>query len=195
MSNISAAYKTQIMANQQRPVTIYAVLDLDCWYNREADGAGQSYDDHDYENNIMFALNHKLHHKIEKIMEKNNKKKRKSKVVNVTIVGAVDKTGAVYLSVLLERVLCLLNAISEPNSNKKTVVRFKDFVLLDKNKHGKALRPRAGHLLASDSPPSDVSGHVVFLTSRPYIRALLKDRRSWWGDTAGRLTFVSKLIR
>lgn len=181
------------MANQQRPVTIYAVLDLDCWYNTEADDIGQSDNDDDYENNIMFALTHKLRSKIGKIMEKNNKKKRKSKLVNVTVVGAADKTDAGYLSVMLERVLCLLNVISEPKYNKKTVVRFKDFVLLNKNKYGKVLRPRKGHLRASDSPPSDVSGHVVFLSSRPYIRALLKDRRSWWGDTVGRLTSVSKL--
>lgn len=180
------------MANQQRPVTVYAVLDLDCWYNTKADGAGQS-DDDDYENNIIFALTHKLHHKVDKIMEKNNKKKRKRKVVNVTVVGAVDKTDAGRLSVLLERVLCLLNAIFEPKYNKKTVARFKGFVLLNKNRHGKVLRPRTGHLLASDSPPPDVSGHLVFLTSRPCIRALLNDRHSWWGDTVGRLTSVSKL--
>lgn len=181
------------MANQQRPVIIYAVLDLDCWNNTEADGAGQLHDGNACENNIMFALTRKLPRKIDKIMEKNNKRKRKRKVVNVTVVGAADKSDAGRLSVLLERVLCLLNGISEPNRNKKTVVRFKDFVILDKNRHGKALRPRTGHLLASDSPPSDVSGHVVFLTCRPYIRALFKDRRSWWGDTVGRLTSVSKL--
>lgn len=178
------------MSNQQRPVTIYAVVDLDCRYNTKEDGEGQS---DDYEKNILFALTHKLYHKIDKIIEKNKKMKRKCKVVYVTVVGAADKTNAGCLSVLLERVLCLLNAISEPRYNWKTVVKFKDFVLLNKNRHGKALRPRAGHLLASNSPPSDVSGHVVFLTSRPYIRALLKDRRSWWGGTVGRLTSVSRL--
>lgn len=183
------------MANQQRPVTIYAVLDLDYRYNTEPDGARQSDDDDDdYENNIIYALTYKLQRKIDEIVEKNNEKKRKRKVVNVTVVGAADKSDASCISVLLERVLCLLNAISEPiYNNKKTVVRFKDFVLLNKNKYGKVLRPRTGHLLASDSPPSDVSGHLVFLTSRPYTRALLKDKRSWWGSTAGRLTSVSKL--
>lgn len=156
-----------------RMKTIYAVLDLDYWYNTETGD----------EDNIMFALNHKLRCKINKI------KDRKRKLFSVTVVGVVDKATADSFSVLLERVLCLLNAISEP----KTRVRFKDFVLLDKNRHGKALRPRTGLLLASDSPPSDVSGKVIFLTRRPCIRALLKSRHSWWGNTVGRLKSVSKL--
>ena len=140
-----------------RAQTIYAVLDL------------ESHE----ENNIMFALHHKL---------RNRLKDKKHKLFIVTVVGVIDKADAGSLSVLLERVLCLLNAFSEPR------VRFKEFVLLDKNRHGKALRPRTGHLLASDSPPSDVAGKVIFLTRRPCIRALLKNKRSWWGNTIGRLT-------
>ena len=177
----------QIMANQQRPITIYAVVDFDCWSNTEENGAGQLVHD---ENKIVFSLIYKLRRKIDKIMKKNNQKKRKWTIVNVTVVGATDKTGADHISTLLERLLPLLNVFSEPN--KKFVVKFKGFVLLDKNRHGKVLRPRTENL-ASDSPPSDVSGHIVFLTSRPYIRELLKDRRSWWGDTVGCLTSVSKL--
>lgn len=175
------------MVNQQRPLTIYAVVDLDCWSNaEEEDGTGQLHD----ENKIVFALIYKLRSKIDKIIKKNSQKNRKWKIVNVTVVGATDKNGADHISIRLERLLPLLNVFFE--LNKTSMVRFKGFVLLDKNRHGKVLRPRTEYL-ASDSPPSDVSGHIVFLTSRPYIRELLKDRRSWWGDTVGCLTSVSKL--
>ena len=175
------------MANQQRPITIYAVVDLDCWSSTEEDDrVGQLYD----ENKIIFALNNKLRSKIDKIMKKSYQEKIEGGIVNVTVVGATDKTGADHISTLLERLLPLLNVFSLPNN--KPVVRFKGFVLLDKKRHGKVLRPRTEYL-ASDLPPSDVSGHIVFLTSRLYIRKLLKNRRSWWGNTAGCLTSVSKL--
>ena len=155
------------------PITIYAVLDLD---NTET--YGQTHNEHI----IMSVMTDKLCRKIDKIM----KKERKCKGVKVTVVGAANETNARYLSVFLERVLCMMNSIF-----KQPKVEFKNFVLLDNN--GKALRPRTGCLLASDSPPSDVFGRFIFLTSRPYVRALLKKRCSWWGGTVGRLTSVSKL--
>ena len=147
----------------QRPVTIYAVLDLD--FHNETD-------DLSIENSIIFALSHKLNRKLNRIM-------KKKKVVNITVVGAADKTNADLLSVLLKRIMCILNTISKPDKI------FKDFILLNKNNHGK--------VLCADSPPCDIAGCVIFLTSRPYIRELLKDKRSWWGETGGRLTSVSKL--
>lgn len=148
------------------PITIYAVLNLD-------------YVDDD---ELLFTLTNYFNN------YKTNKKRQghKKRAVNVTVVGAADKNNANYLSVLLERVLNLLNFLSEPN------IKFKNFVLLDKNRHGKALSPIKGYTLASDSPPADVSGRVVFLSQRPYLRALFKDNRSWWGSTVGRLRSLQK---
>ncbi|KAK3874370.1 hypothetical protein Pcinc_020665 [Petrolisthes cinctipes] len=148
-------------------LVVYAVVDLDCCCHEQPVES-------DCETPLMYALTCTLEDEIGKI--RGYKRTRK---VNVVVVGGVDKKDALRVSVILERTLSTLNIMASDN---KTYTKY---VLMNKNRRGKAIRPKQGQKMATDEPPEDVAGVPVFLTQRPCIASLFKNKHSWWGSTVG----------
>ncbi|KAK3884965.1 hypothetical protein Pcinc_010808 [Petrolisthes cinctipes] len=121
-------------------LVVYAVVDLDyCCREQPVES--------DCETPLMYALTCTLEDEIGKI--RGYKRTRK---VNVVVVGGVDKKDALRVSVILERTLSTLNIMASDN---KTYTKY---VLMNKNRRGKAIRPKQGQKMATDEPPEDVAG-------------------------------------
>lgn len=144
----------------------YAVVDVDpC--------CREDYNDYV----LMHALTRRLYKKRDKLKQKRGETSLNNNDDEVVVVGLSTKKDSYKVSIVLERTLAALNLIATQG------FFYKNYILLDKQKRGKAIPLSGEKPFYLSSPPEDITGVPVFLTRRPCVKKIFNHKASWWGST------------